>query len=151
VEAVLKYDEYCNEMVKTLLGQEKGDLIRVYMSNTWKGFVNSIARVNKYLNIYAVASYLLYLGLYLYYVRKKGCWREKDKTAAFTEIVFGGIAVNAMVVGAMIFCQPRYMIYSMGLFYTALAVLVYDTLPLPGFLMKKREKGQAAASEMDNI
>ena len=51
----------------------------------------------------------------------------------------------------MIFCQPRYMIYSMGLFYTALSVLVYDTLPLPGFLMKKREKGQAAASEMDNI
>ena len=151
VEAVLKYDEYCNEMVKTLLGQEKGDLIRVYMSNTWKGFVNSIARVNKYLNIYAAASYLLYLGLYLYYVRKKGCWREKDKTAAFTEIVFGGIAVNAMVVGAMIFCQPRYMIYSMGLFYTALSVLVYETLPLPGFLMKKREKGQAAASEMDNI
>ncbi len=76
---------------------------------------------------------------------------QKDKTAAFTEIVFGGIAVNAMVVGAMIFCQPRYMIYSMGLFYTALSVLVYDTLPLPGFLMKKREKGQAAASEMDNI
>ena len=151
VEAVLKYDEYCNEMVKTLLGQEKGDLVRVYLSNTWKGFVNSIARVNKYLNIYAAASYLLYLGLYLYYVRKKGCWREKDKTAAFTEIVFGGIAVNAMVVGAMIFCQPRYMIYSMGLFYTALSVLVYDTLPLPGFLMKKREKGQAAASEMDNI
>ncbi len=151
VEAVLKYDEYCNEMVKTLLGQEKGDLVRVYLSNTWKGFVNSIARVNKYLNIYAAASYLLYLGLYLYYVRKKGCWREKDKTAAFTEIVFGGIGVNAMVVGAMIFCQPRYMIYSMGLFYTALAVLVYDTLPLPGFLMRKREKGQAAASEMDNI
>ncbi len=151
VEAVLKYDEYCNEMVKTLLGQEKGDLVRVYLSNTWKGFVNSIARVNKYLNIYAAASYLLYLGLYLYYVRKKGCWREKDKTAAFTEIVFGGIAVNAMAVGAMIFCQPRYMIYSMGLFYTALSVLVYDTLPLPGFLMKKREKGQAAASEMDNI
>ncbi len=151
VEAVLKYDEYCNEMVKTLLGQEKGDLVRVYLSNTWKGFVNSIARVNKYLNIYAAASYLLYLGLYLYYVRKKGCWREKDKTAAFTEIVFGGIAVNAMVVGAMIFCQPRYMIYSMGLFYTALSVLVYDTLPLPGFLMKKREKGQVAASEMDNI
>ena len=39
VEAVLKYDEYCNEIVKTLLGQEKGDLVRVYLSNTWKGFV----------------------------------------------------------------------------------------------------------------
>ena len=40
IEAVLKYDEYCGDMTKILLGQEKGDLIRVYAANAWKGFVN---------------------------------------------------------------------------------------------------------------
>mgnify|MGYP001096838870 CR=1 FL=1 len=128
IEAVLQYDRYCSDMVKTLLGQEKGDLARVYASNLWKGFVNSIARVNRYLNIYAAAAYLFYIGLYTYGVWRKKGWKKRDKSAVMAEIVLGGIAVNAVVVGAMIFCQPRYMIYSMGLFYTALSMLVYDWL-----------------------
>ena len=41
-------------------------------------------------------------------------------------MVLGGVIINSLVVGAMIFCQPRYMIYNMGLFYTALSVLMYD-------------------------
>lgn len=140
VEAALKYDEYCNAMVKTLLGQEKRDLVKVYVSNTWKGFVNSIARVNRYLNLYAIAAYLLYLGLYAHRIfdthrifdAHRRCiwenksWAKPDRSAAMAEIVLGGIAVNSLVVGAMIFCQPRYMIYSMGLFYTALSMMIYD-------------------------
>lgn len=128
IDASLKYDEYCNAMVKTLLGQEKGDLLRVYASNTWRGFVNSIARVNRYLNLYAIAAYLLYLGLYVHRVWKKRGWNRRDKSAAMAEIVLGGVAVNCFVVGAMIFCQPRYMIYGMGLFYTALSMMVYDEI-----------------------
>lgn len=128
IDAALKYDEYCNMMVKTLLGQEKWDLIRVYVSNTWKGFVNSIARVNRYLNIYAIAAYLLYLGLYVHRIWKNKSRAKRGKSAAMAEIVLGGIAVNSLVVGAMIFCQPRYMMYSMGLFYTALSMMVYDTV-----------------------
>ena len=126
IEAVLKYDEYCGDMTKTLLGQEKGDLIRVYAANAWKGFVNSIARVHRLLNIYAAAAYLLYLGLYGYWVWETKCWAKRDKSAALAEIVLGGVIINSLVVGAMIFCQPRYMIYNMGLFYTALSVLIYD-------------------------
>ena len=126
IEAVLKYDEYCGDMTKILLGQEKGDLIRVYAANAWKGFVNSIARVNRLLNIYAVIAYLLYLGLYGYWVWEKKCWAKRDRSAALAEVVLGGVIINSLVVGAMIFCQPRYMIYNMGLFYTALSVLMYD-------------------------
>lgn len=137
IDAVLKYDEYCNAMVKTLLGQEKGDLLRVYLSNTWRGFVNSVARVNRYLNLYAIAAYVFYLALYIYYVWKKRSWTKRDRTAAMAEIVLGGIAVNCIVVGAMIFCQPRYMIYNMGLFYTALSVLVYDVFLISGLPRKK--------------
>lgn len=128
IEAVRKYDEYCGGMTKVLIGQEKGDLIRIYAANTWKGFVNSIARVNRYLNIYAVLAYVLYLGLYAVCIRKHRSFTEPDETIAFAEIVLGGIIINSMVVGAMIFCQPRYMIYNMGLFYSALSVLIYDNI-----------------------
>lgn len=129
IKEARKFDEFCNAMVKTLLGQEKGDLVRVVGANIWKGFVNSIARVNRYLNIYAVLAYIFYLGLYVYYVRRNGCWASRDKSTALAEVVLGGIIANSIVVGMTIFCQPRYMIYSMGLFYTALSVMVYDVVP----------------------
>lgn len=125
VETMLQYDEYCSSMSKALLSQDKGDIIEVFASNAAKGFVNSIARMNTVLNVYAVIAYVLYLGLYFYLVKRKGFCKE-DKTLAFAEIVLGGVIVNSLVVGAMIFCQPRYMIYNMGLFYCALSVLLYD-------------------------
>ncbi len=129
IDAVLKYDAYCNAMVKTLLGQEKGELVKVLTANIWKGFVNSIARVNRYLNVYAILAYLAYLGLYFYLIWKRKCWAKRDTATALAEITLGGIIGNCLVVGLTIFCQPRYMIYSMGLFYTALSVMIYDLLP----------------------
>ncbi len=140
IDAVLQYDVYCNAMAKTLLSQgvhfDTGDLLQVFLANTWKGFVNSIARVNTYLNFYAVLAYVLYLLLYAYSscegsklkARRKR-WRLPDSTLTMAEIVIGGVIVNSIVVGAMIFTQPRYMIYNMGLFYTALSLLAYDLLP----------------------
>ena len=41
-------------------------------------------------------------------------------------IVMDGIIVNALTVGFVIFAQPRYMIHSMGLFYTAVCMMGYD-------------------------
>lgn len=134
IDTALKFDEYCNAMAKTLLAQDKSDLLQVYIANTWKGFVNSIARVHSYLNIYAVLAYTLFLSLYFYYLYKAAAgksrkWAEPDGTLTLAEIVIGGVIVNSIVVGAMIFAQPRYMIYNMGLFYSALSVLLYDLLP----------------------
>lgn len=126
IQAALRYDEYCNAMMKTLLRQEKGDLLRVVAANTWKGFVNSIARVNRLLNVYAVGAYVLYLVLYFVVVKLRGRWKDADATLTLAEIVLGGVAINSLVVGVTIFTQPRYMIYNMGLFYSALSVLVYD-------------------------
>lgn len=132
VEAAVKYDEYCGRMTKVLLGQEKGDLLRVFAANIRKGFVNSVARVNRFLNIYAVLAYAAFLGLYIGCVRiriKKGkSYTEPDASLTFSEIVFLGVVINSAVVGVTIFAQPRYMIYNMGLFYAALAAMLYDVV-----------------------
>ncbi|MGN0331353.1 MAG: hypothetical protein ACI4D5_08925 [Kineothrix sp.] len=126
VEEARLYDGYCSAMAKALISQEKGDLLRVYGANTLKGFINSIARVHPVLNPFALSAYGLYLSLYIFLSRKKK--GQRDRVLAFAEVVMGGIIINTLVVGAMIFCQPRYMIYSMGLFYGALSLLVYDCI-----------------------
>lgn len=129
IEAALAYDEYCSRMAGTLLGQEKSDLIKVYAANTWKGFINSIARVNSLLNIYAVLAYAFFISLYCLWVKKTRNWKKPEGTTTFAEVVLGGVIINSLVVGAMIFSQPRYMIYNMALFYSALSMLAYDFLP----------------------
>ncbi|MCI8845642.1 MAG: hypothetical protein HFI04_04630 [Lachnospiraceae bacterium] len=149
IDAVLKYDEYCNAMVKTLFGQKKGNLIRVYVSNTWKGFINSIARVNRYLNLCAAAAYILYLLLYARRIWRNKGWAKRDESGTMAEIVFGSVAVNCFVVGAMIFCQPRYMIYSMGLFYTALSMMIYDEIKGRA-LWRNGNKGKWLGNEEKN-
>lgn len=126
IHEALQFDAYCGGMIKALLGQKKGKLIRVVSANIWKGFVNSVARENRILNLYALLVYLLYIGLYAAGVRRRRCWGRPDETATFAEIVLLGLGINCGVVGVTIFTQPRYMIYSMGLFYCALAVMLYD-------------------------
>lgn len=57
-EAAMKYDEICKEMSRTLFRQSPMPLMKVYVYNTFKGFVNSVARANRFLSMYAAAAYL---------------------------------------------------------------------------------------------
>ncbi|MBF1029972.1 MAG: hypothetical protein HXK91_07215, partial [Lachnospiraceae bacterium] len=54
--------------------------------------------------------------------------KKEREIALFAEVVFLAIAFNVGMVGAVIFPQPRYMIYSMGLFYTAGMLMVVNIL-----------------------
>lgn len=147
VEAALKYDEICDGMVRTLLGQDKMPLVLVWVYNIWKGFVNSIARATSLLNLYAIAAYLLTGTMALYLIVQKKKLRKMEEqmrdvteyrnrieqiehSLIFAFIVMTGIVINSVAVGLTIFTQPRYMIYSMGLFYTAGCMLLYDIVSL---------------------
>lgn len=147
-EMAMKYDEICGEMCWTLLRQNSMPILQVYIYNMFKGLVNSIAQANRLLCIYAAAAYLAAGAAAVYLIRQKkelerriglnvqseevGKYRELigqiDCSLCFMFIVITGIIVNAVVVGMVIFAQPRYMIYGMGLFYTAGSMLGYDIL-----------------------
>lgn len=95
--------------------------------------MNSIARATNLLGLYSLAVYLGVGAMALYLsMRKKKL--EKDKTEqierslTFMFIVIVAIAVNSLTVGLTIFTQPRYMLYTMGLFYTAACMMLYDVL-----------------------
>ncbi len=132
VESALAYDQLCKRMVRVLFRQNPRRIIEVYIWNTWKGLVNSIARAGAILSLYALLAYAGIAGLSVYLIRWCGKRQEGKlaeqvkKSLCFTFIVMLSIIINALVVGLMIFSQPRYMIYGMGLFYVAYTVLLYD-------------------------
>ena len=103
--------------------------IKVYISSLSEGFVNSVAKRNSVLDIYALFIYLLYIALMIYNFVKKNV-----NKGYLGLLVVGAIAVNVAVTGALIFCQTRYMIYNMPLFYAVLVIMLPDTI-----LNKKQE------------
>ncbi len=157
-EAAMKYDEICKEMSNTLSQQKRLPLLQVLVYNTWKGLVNSVARASRLLGIYAIAAYFTVVAATWYLAGKRRelerrlagrekvnngrqgqilcgdgreqieCIRQIDITCCFTFIVLAGILVNALAVGVVIFAQPRYMLYGMGMFYTAGGMLLYDSV-----------------------
>ena len=140
-EAAMKYDEICGAMSHALFRQPLMPLLQVYCYNLWKGLVNSIARAGRLLGLYAVTAYLAVGAAVCWLLRQRrkltrperqtsetcrALAEQIDATLYFTLIVMAGIVVNALVVGLIIFAQPRYMLYGMGLFYTACSMIVYD-------------------------
>ncbi|MCM1387871.1 MAG: hypothetical protein NC231_11115 [Bacillus sp. (in: Bacteria)] len=133
IEAALQYDKICGEMTKTLLRQNFMPMGKVWLYNIGRGFVNSIARATKTLSVYAAAVYLAMGAAAGILIRQRQKSRRDatgleqiDRSLSFAFIVMVCIAVNSFVVGLTIFTQPRYMIYSMGAFYTAGCMMLYD-------------------------
>ena len=119
----LAYDTVSGELVKLLLHQNPRPFLRLYAYNVVKGLVCTNGRMMPALIPLCLFLYGLYFLFYLW-IRKK----KEREIALFAEVVFLAIAFNVVMVGAVIFPQPRYMIYSMGLFYTAGMLMVVNIL-----------------------
>lgn len=119
----LAYDTVSGELVKLLLHQNPRPFLRLYAYNIVKGLVCTNGRMMPALIPFCLFLYGLYFLFYLW-IRKK----KEREIALFAEVVFFAIAFNVGMVGAVIFPQPRYMIYSMGLFYTADMLMVVNIL-----------------------
>lgn len=130
VDAEIAYDTIASEFNRVLMKQKKGDLIRVFCVNFIKGLVATNARIHPALVPVSLLLYVLYVVMYIVLGKN---------TLHFAEITFLAILINTGVVGLMIFPQPRYMIYNMGLFYTALAMMSF-MLYSKVWITKKRTK-----------
>ena len=119
----LAYDTVSGELVKLLLHQNPRPFLRLYAYNIVKGLVCTNGRMMPALIPLCLLLYGLYFLFYLW-IRKK----KEREIALFAEVVFLAITFNVGMVGAVIFPQPRYMIYSMGLFYTAGMLMVVNIL-----------------------
>ncbi|WP_074889074.1 hypothetical protein [Butyrivibrio proteoclasticus] len=122
VSAQLKEDAVEKVLLKELikkdvLGIFKGEskaFFYVFKANVLKAFVISVANISP--KILITASLIIYI-LYLTLMFRIGVLRKKEDILLMAFIVITGVFINSMVTGSMIFPQPRYMCYSMGLFY----------------------------------
>ncbi len=104
-------------MKKDISGIFKGEskaFLYVFKANVLKAFVISVANISP--RILITASLVIYI-LYLTLMFRMGVLRKKEDILLMAFIVIVGVFINSVVTGSMIFPQPRYMCYSMGLFY----------------------------------
>lgn len=122
LEAEQEADRMSSVIVRSLLADNLGTYLRVYLASVGNGLINSVAKRNALLDWYALGAYLVYSGLMAVCLLKK----ETRSAGLFGLTVLISIGVNVGVTAALIFCQTRYMIYNMALFYTAGVLMLYE-------------------------
>lgn len=139
IHSQIKQDEVEAFLFKTLLkdkiskvfnGTDKG-AVYVLTANVLKAFVISNANMSpKVLIKISAIIYAAFLLVFIIALLKKNA-PCRDLTLRLMLIVMAGIVINSLVTGALIFPQPRYMCYGMGLFYLAFLLgIVGDFLHL---------------------
>ena len=108
-------------IVKSLFADNLGTYIKVYLASFLNGIINTVAKRNTLLDIYAFAAVIIVLlmSLYLLFVKNIPGAKEKRASGRGGLYILIAMAVNTGVAAALIFCQSRYMIYNMALFYMA--------------------------------
>ena len=82
------------------------------------GYSNGRATSNRMILV-SLVFYLFFIFEYVYIVRKQ----INEEIACLAEVTMAGIMINSVVVGLLIFAQPRYMVYFMGLFYFVIVLM----------------------------
>lgn len=99
-------------------------LIGLFGRNFFHGIVNTVGKATiKIMYPYAVIIMAVYVFLLVLNIRK----RKLNFTNLFAIYTLVAIALNVAGVSATIFCQVRYMIYMMPLFYICFILLAAET------------------------
>lgn len=124
-------DEVATELMNELLPSMVGKYLYNYVTMIMMGLVRSVAIVHPVLNWYALFVYLIAVMVMVYVWYKD----HYAKSAYFMLLTLIMIAGNVAGTALMIQCISRYMLYSLPLFYIALALLLRDV-----FMYNKQSK-----------
>lgn len=125
-------------IISSILPHQLPELAKSLMNNFLSGLVITIAQFKRILVPYTVimfAIYFLLTGRLAWYWYKNKHSNSDNLVLASKNVVFAiitllGIFFNVLLVSAVIFCQTRYTIYNMPLFYMAGVVLLYQNVIL---------------------
>lgn len=134
----IETDRLNSIMISSVLPHQLPELAKSLINNFLSGLVITIAQLKQILVPYTVIMFCLYfiltgrLALYWYRNRKINSVKVDlaSKNVIFSLITLLGIFFNVLLVSAVIFCQTRYTIYNMPLFYMTGAVLLYQNIAL---------------------
>lgn len=129
-------DRMSSVIVSSLLKDNASKYVKIYMASMANGFVNTVAKRNSVLDWYAFLAYVVYVVLMVICLMN-----PKNRRAGIIGLMaMMGVVANVCVTAALIFCQTRYMMYNMALFYMGLIVMLYTLMDL-GNYRKKGRKG----------
>lgn len=107
----------------SLLPHEVGRLLKVFGINFIAGMVTTVSQNRPIFYRYTLLAFAAYIGLLVRNIVKE---RRVSAASMMGICVLLGIIGNVSLVSAVIFCQTRYTIYNMALFYMAMVVMAAD-------------------------
>lgn len=117
-------DKLMSDMTYGVLPKVIPKVIFVFFASFLHGFVNTVATSEiTLLHYYAILVALLYIVLLMINIIKKS-----DKVALIGVYTALSVIFNIGLVSVVIFCQNRYMIYNMSLFYLTLLIMMHEVL-----------------------
>lgn len=120
-ERELITDDITNVMISSLMDKTAPSILKVLFNNFLSGLVTTVAQRNHILIWYSLFAYIGYIaltGVYAYKVRRL------DSVLLLCILTLLSIVVNVGLVSAVIFCQTRYTVYNMPLFYISGLILL---------------------------
>ncbi len=118
-------DLLTQEMIDAVLPRIKGRLVRTFLDSYLVGLVTTVAQCTPVLMGYAAFAYAAYIALLFWNLHKNGL----DRLSLLGIFTLLSIVGNVTVVSALIFCQTRYTIYNMPLFYCSGLLLLGNAMP----------------------
>lgn len=114
-----KVDEITDRIITGLFPTVWTRVLSCFIDNFLSGLVTTVAKNHPILLIYSCVVYILYVVLLIALIKHEGM----TKPAFLAIYTMLSVIINVTVVSMVIFCQTRYTIYNMPLFYIALWVL----------------------------
>lgn len=115
-------DAYTNEIIFSVLPHVWTGILSIFMDNFLSGLIITVAKFKPVLIIYSALIYLVYVILLVINIKKEGF----DLVSILALLTLVSIMVNVAIVSGVIFCQSRYTIYNMPLFYISLWLLFHN-------------------------
>lgn len=115
-------DRVMNIINYSIIPHNLSKIFKVFIDNFISGLITTVAQRNIILIWYSLFIYLLYIALLIFHIRKK----NSPKIVLFSILTLISILFNVGLVSLVIFCQTRYTIYNMALFYISLLLMLYE-------------------------
>ena len=122
IERETETDRISKVMIDAILPHDYPRILHALFNNFLSGLVTTVAQRKPILILYSILAYLGYLGVLAYNLKVN----KLSKTNIFAILTLVAIVVNVGVVSAVIFCQTRYTLYNMPLFYMAGVLLLLE-------------------------
>ena len=113
-------DETASEIIRSVRPLEYRRIARLWIADYVQGLANTTARASGILYRAGLIMWLIYLLVFII----RSIRTHFDDVSCFALMTLLSSLLNIAIVASVIFCQTRYMIYNMPLFYISMLLML---------------------------